>query len=258
MLSLGLALSLGTSSSSAHGGGLDEYGGHYDHRNGNYHCHTADCKKLPPYDRDDWPHWIFPTPGVCQDMRATILIRDSQVQVTFRENIVTRMRFSSSSACLSAASHEESGLVTSPQQLSPELRKYFSQPRAARGRECIVHSGRWFDPYTGTTFKLASKLDIDHIVPLQHAHFSGGAKWTQRQKMEFANDPENLLAVDAVANRKKGAKSPLKWKPRKEYWCEYAKQWEGIKKKYDLYISNPEEQELLLMKEFCLPLSSAL
>ncbi len=39
---------------------------------------------------------------------------------------------------------------------------------------CRVISGTWNDPYSGRTITDASKLDIDHMVPLKEAHESGG------------------------------------------------------------------------------------
>lgn len=43
-----LALLLVASVASAHRGGLDRNGGHYDHRTGAYHCHRAGCNPATP------------------------------------------------------------------------------------------------------------------------------------------------------------------------------------------------------------------
>jgi len=37
-----------------------------------------------------------------------------------------------------------------------------------------------------------------------HAHRSGAADWSTKRKQRFANDPDNLLAVEAGANMSKG------------------------------------------------------
>ena len=65
-----------------------------------------------------------------------------------------------------------------------------------RNKGCTVTWGTWFDLYTGQTFFKASDVDIDHVVPLKHAHEHGGASWSRRQKRIFANDMENLLTVE--------------------------------------------------------------
>ena len=42
---------------------------------------------------------------------------------------------------------------------------------------CRVVSGNWLGVYSGDDFTNASKLDIDHLVPLKEAHESGGYAW---------------------------------------------------------------------------------
>lgn len=59
----------------------------------------------------------------------------------------------------------------------------------------MVISGSWFDPYSGKYFTKANDLDIDHIVPLKHAHSSGASRWDIGKRREFANDYENLIPV---------------------------------------------------------------
>ena len=48
-----------------------------------------------------------------------------------------------------------------------------------RNKGCNVSWGKWIGPYTGKTFTKASDIDIDHIVPLSHAHKTGGANWSR-------------------------------------------------------------------------------
>jgi hypothetical protein len=120
------------------------------------------------------------------------------------------------------------------------------------GRNCRVIGGEWIGPYTGETFNFANEIDIDHIVPLKHAYETGGSTWTRAQKRVFANDFENLLAVDKSANRSKGYKGPNEWKPQNQgYWCEYAQKWRRVKGKYGLLIRSNEELALKELEEQC-------
>ena len=103
---------------------------------------------------------------------------------------------------------------------------------------CRVVSGSWNDPYSGRTITDASKLDIDHMVPLKEAHESGGHAWDVYRKREYANDlsePNTLIAVDRGLNRQKGAGDPAEWlPPNQTYHEEYASAWVAVKLKWGL------------------------
>ncbi|MFH1216493.1 MAG: YHYH domain-containing protein [Pseudomonadota bacterium] len=118
-----------------------------------------------------------------------------------------------------------------------------------RNRGCSVTWGRWICPYTGHEYTKASDMDIDHIVPLAHAHKTGGASWSREKKREFANDLMNLVAVEDNINQEKGDQAPDQWRPPlKSYWPTYATSWRAVKKKYHLYISPAEEKALKEME----------
>ena len=71
---------------------------------------------------------------------------------------------------------------------------------------CKVVTGSWYDSFTNTTFSTASRLDVDHMVPLKEAHESGAYLWSSTKKKEYANDlsaGESLIAVSGSANRSK-------------------------------------------------------
>lgn len=121
-------------------------------------------------------------------------------------------------------------------------------PKFKTSRSCVVVSGKWTDPYSGQTHLKASKIDIDHIVPLKQAHESGASRWPKDQKQKFANDSENLLAVTARYNRQKGAKGPTEWMPPDPtYHCRYLKQWMAIKTKYRL--AEPHKKQIEQMTQ---------
>lgn len=119
-------------------------------------------------------------------------------------------------------------------------------------RRCTVTQGRWYDVYTGKLFIRASDVDIDHIVPLAHAHKHGADNWTKAQRKVFANDFDNLLVVDDATNQSKSDKAPHEWlPPLRSYWCEYGKRWEKIKGKYGLWHSTQEKLALARLAKTC-------
>lgn len=119
--------------------------------------------------------------------------------------------------------------------------------------QCRVDALRFTDPYTGELVALdASKVDIDHLVPLHEAHYSGGAPWNRREKLAFFNDPENLFATTQSVNRSKGDRDPAGWKPPdRASWCWYALQWISVKEKYRLSFDEAESVALFHMLATC-------
>jgi len=102
-------------------------------------------------------------------------------------------------------------------------------------KDKVVWSGLWICPYTNQIFVFADRLDIDHIVPLKYAYEHGAENWTKEQKEEFANDPYNLLAVSASANRSKGQKGIDRWFPDNAcFVSEYVIRFNEICERYGL------------------------
>ncbi|PSJ17708.1 HNH endonuclease family protein [Nitrosomonas supralitoralis] len=119
-------------------------------------------------------------------------------------------------------------------------------------KECTVIYGEWYGAYTGKTYTKATDVDIDHIVPLAHAHKNGAENWTKAQRRTFANDFENLLTVSNSANRSKSDKAPHEWlPPLKSFWCEYGKRWKHIKDKYRLRYTRDESVTLSALANTC-------
>ena len=116
-------------------------------------------------------------------------------------------------------------------------------------KQCRVEAGEWLCPYTGRTFYLDGKIDIDHMVPLGNAHKNGAENWTKEQRKAFANDPENLFAVYLGANRSKGSRGPEVWQPDMNRQ-EYARHWIYIKEKYKLSYAHGELKALGGMLDF--------
>ncbi|WP_276681541.1 HNH endonuclease family protein [Thalassolituus oleivorans] len=102
---------------------------------------------------------------------------------------------------------------------------------------CRVLHGRWISMFTGKVIMDASNIDIDHVVPLKWAWDNGARYWTEDRRRTFANDPANLIAVEASLNRQKGAQSPDSWLPP-ENKCQYVARFVKVSKKYSLSISD--------------------
>jgi len=122
-------------------------------------------------------------------------------------------------------------------------------------RQCQVATGEWLVPYTGVIITDATKLDVDHMVPLKNAHDSGGWAWDKDKKAAYANEmgyADHLIAVTASANRQKGAKGPDEWKPAdQDYWCDYAVDWVQIKVDWELTVTKAEWATLQVMLKTC-------
>ena len=100
-------------------------------------------------------------------------------------------------------------------------------------KNCKVETGVLTDPYTGVLINFqygqdtSSAVQIDHIAPLSYVWHHGGDQLTQEQRLQIANDPENLLAVDGPANGCKSDAGMVKFTSQKTFdkndsaGCEY-------------------------------------
>jgi hypothetical protein len=114
---------------------------------------------------------------------------------------------------------------------------------------CVVLSGTWADPYTGTTVAFVrgdgALVDIDHVVALGNAWSGGAARWDVRKRGAFANDPLNLLPADAGANRSKGDGDAATWlPPHKRFRCAYVARQVAVKRKYGLPVTPAEHDAI--------------
>ncbi|MGW6706489.1 HNH endonuclease family protein [Streptomyces sp. NPDC054956] len=136
------------------------------------------------------------------------------------------------------------------------LRRDLRELREGDRNPCVVLSGVLHDPYTGKElpyyYRRASQIQTDHVVALGAAWRGGAYAWTPQRRLEYANDLDVLLAVDKQTNYDKSSKTADKWKPpRKDFWCEYARRYTGIKAKYGLSVTPPEKQALQEMLGTC-------
>jgi len=123
--------------------------------------------------------------------------------------------------------------------------------------ECKVISGELIDPFSGKilSFNLttsASNIDIDHVVSLSNAWQTGAAYFSKEIRSNLANDPLNLLAVDAKLNRQKGDGDAATWlPPLKSYRCEYVSRQVAVKFKYSLWVTAPEKSTMINILQKC-------
>lgn len=182
------------------------------------------------YDRSEWKHWTSTEGRSCWTTRDEILYRDAI----------------------------PGSLVFIDKQRQPTIE--YSEA-CAIGRPVVIDgknridtedSGEWIDPYTGKKMTSTSEIDIDHVIPLSNAARNNGQEWSAELKEQFANDPDNLLATSAKANRSKGDKGPGKYMPSNmNYKCQYAKTYTSISYKYDLAITESDYVALKKALELC-------
>jgi hypothetical protein len=116
-----------------------------------------------------------------------------------------------------------------------------------------VLAGSWRDPYTRQLQRLddikdpvqAQAITIDHIVPQAEAHRAGADQWEPAHRESFANDLDNLVAVDGEQNSAKADRDPAHWlPPAAAVRCAYAIRWVRIKHDWQLGVDTAERAAL--------------
>lgn len=112
---------------------------------------------------------------------------------------------------------------------------------------CRVLSGVLTDPFSGDTIEFergettSILVQVDHVVALSNAWQTGAQQLSPQQRLEFANDPLNLIAVSGRLNAQKGDGDAATWlPPSREYWCEYVARQVSVKAQYDLWVTRAE------------------
>ena len=206
----------------SHAGKLDENGGHYFGRS--YHCHINACEMPDTFD-------IGRT-------RVGSLMTDPRDREKFFNTEDWNFEVDFDNDCQST--RQEMLILTSR-----------AEAKYTNPRNCIVRTGEWLDEYTGKIFKVAVQVDIDHVIPLMYAHTHGGDRWPAEKKMQFANDPLNLMIVEKNEIRKKSERGPDRYLPRKEFQCEYAGLWQAIADNYDLELETRDKNRIRKILQDC-------
>lgn len=129
------------------------------------------------------------------------------------------------------------------------------QLRAVVRSGCRVLSGNETDPYTRTALHYVrghSTVDIDHVVALGDAWQKGAQQLSYPLRARLANDPLNLLAVSATANRQKGDADAASWLPKnKSYRCSYVARQIAVKYRYKLWVTAAERAAMQRVLRVC-------
>lgn len=121
------------------------------------------------------------------------------------------------------------------------------------GDECKLIGGKWLSDYDGLYYNDASKLDVDHLVPLREAWRSGAWAWTKKEREAFANyldDSSALNAITSSLNSSKSDRDIAGFLPEKTL-CEYLTGWARIKAKFQLTVDESEAKVINKYKIFC-------
>ena len=120
---------------------------------------------------------------------------------------------------------------------------------------CVLKGGEWLSIYDNVKVTDASKLDVDHMVPLAEAWDSGASAWTDLKRQQYANDmvdPRHLIAVTGPSNRSKSDQDPSEWLPtNKSYICTYIANWVEIKVRWSLSVDKKEKEALIAALKSC-------
>ena len=129
------------------------------------------------------------------------------------------------------------------------LRASLSDVQLRDGSRCVVVAGVLHDPYTGSVIHFekadADAIEIDHVAPLAYVWDLGANRWPYATRVEFANDPLELVAASHAANQAKGDDGPSQWLPTaRAYRCDYAARFVSVLVKYRLPVVAADERAL--------------
>ncbi len=205
-----------------HGGNLDLNGGHYWGQS--YHCHMTACEMPDTFDFG-------------RRSRDSLLTDYRKREKFFNED---DWSFEQDFDGDCQSTRQEMLVITSR-----------SDVRYTNPRNCVVRTGEWLDEYTGKVFEVAVKLEVDHVIPRMYAHTHGGDRWMPEKKLQFANDPLNIMLVERREVKRKRDRGPSRYLPRDEFQCEYINLWDQISDKYNLQLSASDRSTISRMRDDC-------
>lgn len=124
--------------------------------------------------------------------------------------------------------------------------------------KCQVVSGVLNDPYSGKTIDFqrgatsSQAVQIDHVVALSDAWQKGAQQLSFLERVQLANDPLELLAVDGATNQQKSDGDAATWlPPNKAFRCQYVARQIAVKKKYRLWVTQAEKDAMVRVLNAC-------
>ena len=125
------------------------------------------------------------------------------------------------------------------------------QNLVVRRGTCYAQSGTLVDPYSGVTIdfvrspETSKAIEIDHVVALADAWYNGARSWDPQRRLDFANDPRNLLAVSPQANFDKAFRDAASWLPPNEaFRCDFVARQIEVKAAYGLWLAAKEKKAM--------------
>ncbi len=123
---------------------------------------------------------------------------------------------------------------------------------------CKVAAGVLDDPFSGRPIDFvrgedtSDDVQIDHVVALADAWQKGAQAWDAARRERFANDLDNLLAVDGELNQQKGSGDTATWlPPNREFRCAYVARQVGVKWAYGLWVTPAEQAAMVRVLSTC-------
>jgi hypothetical protein len=98
----------------------------------------------------------------------------------------------------------------------------------------------------------STAVQIDHVVALGDAWQKGAQQLSDSERVDLANDPLELLAVDGPTNEAKGDGDAATWlPPNKSFRCSYVARQIAVSAKYHLWVTAAEKDAMTAVLGSC-------
>lgn len=112
--------------------------------------------------------------------------------------------------------------------------------------------GRWYSIWDGLYVNSESELQIDHVVALSEAWYSGANTWDNARRDAFADWQVNLTAVTGAVNQAKDNEDAARWTPpQRASTCAFAEITVTTKAVWGLAVDPAEKTALARMLTGC-------